>query len=94
MTRRALGGSGGVNANDRLGVSRVLEFDAKPGTTRLTCADRIVRGAAHGRWNNRRAPEGARRSGLGCTQPAMRTVTGLVRPSTLPLASSARSVTR
>ena len=49
-TRRALGGSGGVNAHERLGVSRVLEFRAKPGTTRLTCADRIVRGATHGRY--------------------------------------------
>jgi hypothetical protein len=49
-TDRALGGSGGVNAAVRLGVSRVLEFDAKPGRTRLTCADRILRASTFGRF--------------------------------------------
>ncbi len=31
-------------------MSRVLEFNATSGTTQVTCADRIVRGASHGRY--------------------------------------------
>src|SRR4051794_3220761 len=39
---RVLGGKD-VNANQRLGVSRVLGFEAPAGRTRITCADRFVR---------------------------------------------------
>ncbi len=49
-SKRALGGSGGVNQREAFGVSRVLEFKTAAGATRLTCADRISRGAAHGRF--------------------------------------------
>lgn len=49
-TKRALGGTGGVNPKEHFGVSRALEFRAKPGTTRMTCANRIVRGATLGRY--------------------------------------------
>jgi hypothetical protein len=48
--KRALGGSGGVNARETLGVSRVLQFRARSGATRLTCADRILSDATHGRF--------------------------------------------
>lgn len=49
-SKRALGGSGGVNQRETFGVSRVLEFETAPGETRLTCADRILRGATQGRF--------------------------------------------
>jgi hypothetical protein len=46
---RVLGGQD-VNPNQRLGVSRVLGFEAPAGTTRLTCADRFLRASRHGRF--------------------------------------------
>lgn len=49
-TQRKLGGSGGVNPRDAMGVARVLEFDARPGTTRVTCNDRFVESSTHGRF--------------------------------------------
>jgi hypothetical protein len=49
-TERKLGGSGGVNPRDAMGVGRVLEFDATPGTTRVTCNDRFVESSTHGRF--------------------------------------------
>jgi hypothetical protein len=49
-SRRALGGTGGVNQRDALGVSRVLEFRTPPGETRLTCSDRILTASTHGRF--------------------------------------------
>jgi hypothetical protein len=49
-TAERLGGTGGVNPREALGVSRVLEFNAPTGQTRLSCADRIVRGATFGRF--------------------------------------------
>jgi len=49
-TDRMLGGSGGVNAVERFGVSRVLEFRGRPGTALLTCADRYSRTATLGRF--------------------------------------------
>lgn len=47
---RELGGSGGVNARDALGVARVLEFEAAPGATRLTCNDRYITASTRGRF--------------------------------------------
>jgi hypothetical protein len=49
-SRRALGGSGGVNPNDRLGVSRVLEFKSESGSTQVTCGDRYLRTSTRGRF--------------------------------------------
>jgi hypothetical protein len=48
--RRELGGSGGVNPRDVWGVSRVLEFEATPGATRLTCNDRYITTSTRGRF--------------------------------------------
>jgi hypothetical protein len=39
-----------VNPADRLGVSRVLGFDAPAGDVRLTCRDRFVSQSRHGRF--------------------------------------------
>ncbi len=47
---RILGGSGRVNAVERLGVSRVLEFRGRPGNALITCADRISRRSTLGRF--------------------------------------------
>lgn len=49
-TKRALGGTGGVNAHDGLGVSRVLEFTTAPGATRVVCEDRYVAASRFGRY--------------------------------------------
>ncbi len=49
-SKRELGGGGGVNAREALGVSRVLEFKTPAGRTHLTCADRIIRSATRGRF--------------------------------------------
>lgn len=49
-SERALGGSGGVNARDALGVARVLEFKATPGLTRVTCNDRYIKASTRGRF--------------------------------------------
>ncbi|HEX6389800.1 MAG TPA: hypothetical protein VFZ89_10140, partial [Solirubrobacteraceae bacterium] len=48
-SRRLLGGTG-ANPNDRLGVSRVLEFTAARGEARLTCADRYLPRSTFGRF--------------------------------------------
>jgi hypothetical protein len=47
---RELGGSGGVNPRDVWGVSRVLEFEATSGATRLTCNDRYITSSTRGRF--------------------------------------------
>lgn len=44
-----LGGQG-VNADDRLGVSRVVGFEAPPGAVDVMCADRISEDRAAGRF--------------------------------------------
>ena len=49
-SKRELGGSGGVNARDALGVARVIEFEATPGSTRLRCNDRYIKTATRGRF--------------------------------------------
>lgn len=46
---RVLGGKD-VNESERLGVSRVLGFEAPAGTTRVTCADRMSRYSTLGRF--------------------------------------------
>jgi len=49
-TKRMLGGSGAVNAREALGVSRVLEFRAQPGSMWLLCEHRILRDSRWGRF--------------------------------------------
>jgi hypothetical protein len=49
-SERILGGSGGVNPREVWGVSRVLEFEATAGATRLTCNDRFIRSSTRGRF--------------------------------------------
>jgi hypothetical protein len=49
-SKRELGGSGGVNARNALGVARVLEFKTTPGPTRLTCNDRYIETSTYGRF--------------------------------------------
>lgn len=48
-SRRILGGKD-ANANDRLGVSRVLEFTAPAGRTTVTCSNRFNPSNVHGRF--------------------------------------------
>lgn len=43
-------GDGSIVPIDRLGVSRVLELDARPGPTSMTCRDRLLPGFAGGRF--------------------------------------------
>ncbi len=49
-TKRALGGTGRVNARESLGVSRVLEFTTVSGATRVVCEDRIIAASQFGRY--------------------------------------------
>lgn len=46
---RVLGGKD-VNPVSRLGVSRVLGFEAPAGRTRIECADRTIRASTRGRY--------------------------------------------
>lgn len=49
-THRLLAGEGRGFAQDHFGVSRVVEFEAKSGTTRVTCEDRYSPSFSGGRF--------------------------------------------
>ena len=49
-SRRELGGGGGVNAAERFGVTRVLEFKVPAGPTQVVCEDRRSESNTFGRF--------------------------------------------